>query len=1464
MPNQRIETEWTLDAKQFMNEAKKLDKAIIDMRKKAHVANIEAKEIANAFDNLRTPLKKINAELNQVGETNNEFMKMNRIVKQLDTEFKDMAKLIRDARDEGRDLSKVLKDASNAIDLSTFGRMESILQGIDDIQIFEESNLQKAKDAVQNIERMLDDLPETITVKLVDDIKDNLAIISNNNANSAFRNDFNNLEKLMKDLINSTDQNFEKLISKMINGPEINIDDKKIESAGKKIEKAGNQIADGIKIKVEGQEIDLDKIEKVVKNVVNKLKNAINEVEKSIDSMVNDAKKIGKEFDELKVSVAKGNIEGYRQDLEKVEKVVNDINKKSDETEDNMAGQKRQITKLNDGLLGFVDNLRNMNNEMDDSDDGFGDKFSDIIDMFKDTKIGRFIDDLIGKFGNLGGTVDDVAGAIGGGGGAGAASGGGGAAAGGAAGGLAGALAAITVVVAVVIVAIKSLMWVFRQLRNVMQIAIQVSQEYEQTIANFAAQTRATQEEIKDFDQSLQDVFRKQGYTDDINEIANALRYVQVTLGLTGDEAEDMAQKIIMMTRITNYDIREIVRAQQRMIKNFDNLDPSQALDILMATYQQTQDLNNDMLDTYSEYSSQMNKIGMSAQYFYAILNAGSQAGVMNLDKVADAFKELYLRISDGNDDVKEAFTTMNLSYEEAMNDLKSGGKTAEIALNTIITSINDVQDEAQKQNIITSLFGAPGEDIGNQFFKMIAEGKVVLENFEGAADDASKVLEQSLVYQFTQLRNIVTDLWDDIGVVLIPAVKEVTEAIAENFDDIKADVDEYLIPSFERLAAVILWALDLEGFDNMADIIGGIIELIAKLISGISTAIMIFRAVYDAIALIVNTIEIFFETFMMGLDTLSLAIFKNTEGFVNNWLHALKNVLKGVANFGIEIINTFAGIGKSIYNTIVNGVLEPIINAYNSTVAKLPGVDELDSPEGYSVENTWNTVDKFEIEPISNDFTDQGFAKTMSDFFDKQGARFKNIANDWDDLKHHWGKLSTDEMNKSIEETINKIDELVEKGRITADEAEKAKNKVNDIFNTTNNNLLGPDDSEDSGDNVLNESETNDMLRRRLQWAEDANNDIIILEEKIAEQRWANKEETEELLEEQFQFYEELKDKYVLTADQTMEMMEKQYAIAQKLRERALTDFKESLDKEVELAKEANNKKIKEHQDAINEIDSQLEAQEKRWEQQDYQDEMSDLNKEIEKYRNASSIEGRQHLEELLSQREQLQTSHNRDIARQKLKDQRELHNEEINKLQQANADIEDKYNEMYNNLTELANDKETALQYIREQYTLETNENIKNSLDNLVTDYEDAYKKINQSMLNMQKAQNLRLKEAYKMQDKAEQLGDKEMAEEAQFRIDNAKKNGATFLTMEELMTPHWKNDDSYKILNNYMQGLNSTPDLTSSLNPNSQNISNYSSAINFYGGITNHNDVDSTKFLQNMQTLTKSRSRSIGVRT
>lgn len=235
-----------------------------------------------------------------------------------------------------------------------------------------------------------------------------------------------------------------------------------------------------------------------------------------------------------------------------------------------------------------------------------------------------------------------------------------------------------------------------------------------------------------------------------VREFADEINNLRGQLGQLSDEsgpALDKATAQVEAIRATfNAGTEETIQAANALDKAFDDIDLSGSLDLIEQGFLSGANAGGELLDVLKEYPRLFDQMGFSAEEFLTIQAKAGQEGVFS-DKGVDAVKEFGIRI-------REQTVATRTSLEQAFGQeftsnlfkgLNSGALSVKDALVQVSGKLRDTELPAkQLQQVISDVFGGPGEDAGDKFLKSLADiDKGINENIDSQNEYIKRQQEQ-------------------------------------------------------------------------------------------------------------------------------------------------------------------------------------------------------------------------------------------------------------------------------------------------------------------------------------------------------------------------------------------------------------------------------------------------------------------------------------------------------------------------------------------------------------------------------------------------------------------------------------------------------------------------------------------------------------------------------------------------
>lgn len=240
------------------------------------------------------------------------------------------------------------------------------------------------------------------------------------------------------------------------------------------------------------------------------------------------------------------------------------------------------------------------------------------------------------------------------------------------------------------------------------------------------------------------------------------------------EELEELTRQAVLFSDVFGGDMQRNVDSVAKLVANDLVGSGEEGFDLLTRAAQRFGVEIADVTDLTDEYGTSAEQLGLSGQVFLGAVSQIAEAGGFNIDKAADLFKELNIRIRDGSDASTEAVAALGLGYDELISDLEAGGPRAESSLQQIFDNLMAIEDPVERNQLGVALMGTQWEDLGDTVGAVdFATARDELGDLAGATDDLGVVNETASKKIETFKRQVLAKLVDFIGGTAIPKIEE-------------------------------------------------------------------------------------------------------------------------------------------------------------------------------------------------------------------------------------------------------------------------------------------------------------------------------------------------------------------------------------------------------------------------------------------------------------------------------------------------------------------------------------------------------------------------------------------------------------------------------------------------------------------------------------------------------------------
>lgn len=269
------------------------------------------------------------------------------------------------------------------------------------------------------------------------------------------------------------------------------------------------------------------------------------------------------------------------------------------------------------------------------------------------------------------------------------------------------------------------------------------SQDVDKAMNQFRAET-GLGGDLKAFEEAATSIFAS-NWGENISDVTVAMAEMKRQTDVMGvDALEQLTTDALILRDVFGIEITESANSANALMEEF-GLTGQQAMDFITKGMQSGLNNSDDFLDSIGEYSNLFADAGFSAAEMYSIMETGAASGVLGTDKIADAVKEMNIRLNEGAKGVPEAFDAIGLSFEDISRWVAAGDETWRDYFPNIIDGLNSIEDPLERNKAQVAIFGTMAEDLGPSFIEGLSMASTSLEDMAGSTAAAGDAVSQGL-----------------------------------------------------------------------------------------------------------------------------------------------------------------------------------------------------------------------------------------------------------------------------------------------------------------------------------------------------------------------------------------------------------------------------------------------------------------------------------------------------------------------------------------------------------------------------------------------------------------------------------------------------------------------------------------------------------------------------------------------
>jgi phage-related minor tail protein len=372
-----------------------------------------------------------------------------------------------------------------------------------------------------------------------------------------------------------------------------------------------------------------------------------------------------------------------------------------------------------------------------------------------------------------------------------------------------------------------------------------------------------------------------------------------------------------------------------------------------------------EQLDIISEYGTQLQMAGYSAEEIQAIFAAGVDTGTWNIDNLLDGIKEGRIKVAEFGQEVPKAMQELlsgtDISAKQMQewgNAVAKGGEGGSKAMQEIAKELQGIDDETKKNALGVQIFGTIYEDQGQNIIDTLLNAKGATVNLKDGQDQLNDATSKLNADPAIKMKQAISDLNVALG-PLLSVVADFVAGIAQWISNnpqlaatiaavvtalgILMGIMAFLSPIITTLiAATTTFSIGIGAIAAPILIAIGIITALIAIGVALyanwdtikAKAIEIWHNVANTIGSLVNSIKTKFQemknavsTKMSEVKTTISDLWNQAKSFLQNIdLNSIgKNIIEGLVNGIKSMIGSVRSVVSDIASTIKNKITDAL-----------------------------------------------------------------------------------------------------------------------------------------------------------------------------------------------------------------------------------------------------------------------------------------------------------------------------------------------------------------------------------------------------------------------------------------------------------------------------------------------------------------------------------------------------------
>lgn len=528
--------------------------------------------------------------------------------------------------------------------------------------------------------------------------------------------------------------------------------------------------------------------------------------------------------------------------------------------------------------------------------------------------------------------------------------------------------------------------------------AVNMSNEFGNATTRLNNSMGLTGQEAENMNQHVKNLYEK-GLGDSFDSISEAVQQVHQQLGSMVSDAdlESVTESAMNLSDTFDMDMGESLRGVNALMTAY-GMTAQEAMDYIATGAQNGLNKTDELGDNLAEYAPLFEQNGYSADQMFSVLQAGLDSGAYNLDKVNDLVKEFGIRVADGS--VQSAVEDLGDDWADMYKKMKDGGASNQEIFTALAKKVQGLGSDQEKATAISAIWGSQGEDNGTKVIEAMAGVSDSYTKVGGKMDDINKKSAANNEWEASlrKVKDALMPIGDTIKETFQPMLEMIVK-LANKFETLPGPIKKIIVVvgaiAVAFMALMPIVAAVGAGLGIAFSVPGLIIIGVIAAIAGVVIAIKNIGVIVDWLKGLWQPMGEFFSGLWDGIKQGASAIWDSVKETWQSAVDGLKNIWSSIADFFSGLWQSIVNTASTIWNTLI-AVFQVIFMTIQSVIQ---GVWLFITSW---LQFAWNTIVQL-TEPIW---------RPIADFFTNLWNGISNVAqNVWTTLSGWlsaaWGAIS-------------------------------------------------------------------------------------------------------------------------------------------------------------------------------------------------------------------------------------------------------------------------------------------------------------------------------------------------------------------------------------------------------------------------------------------------------------------------